>query len=85
MCRAADRHALFLHYCIFNPLFVHFRIDVGVDTRSEHRVGRSSLHRSSHHSFIIYSLTYLCNNRHRRRPAVDKVASGVGPGKMTTM
>jgi hypothetical protein len=85
MCRAAYRHVLFLHYCIVNPLLVLFRIDVGVVTRSEHGIGCSTLSQSSHYSFILQLSTYLCNNRYRRRPAVDKVAGGVGPRKMTNM
>jgi hypothetical protein len=83
MCHAAHRRVLFLHYCTVNNLLLHFRIDVGVTTRSERRVGRSSLPQPSHYSFMLQLLAYLCNNRHRRRPAVDKVAGGVGSGKMT--
>jgi hypothetical protein len=64
---------------------MRFRIDIGVVTRFEHRVGRSSLPQSSQRSFILQLLMYLCDNRHRRLPTVDKVAGGVGPGKMTNV
>jgi hypothetical protein len=85
MCRAAYRRVLFLHYCFLSCFLVHSCIDVGVLTRFERRVGRSSFPQSLQHSFFLRLLTYLCNSPHRRLPAVDKVAGGVSPGKMTTM